>query len=476
MAKIIIEDIKTNKKRNLSSNGKVVLSSHEAVANKNIKQKITKEPATSQEFFIKKEETQKEKEEIISNDSKIEEYFKNKREEKRISRTPQLRNKPRLIKKTILAVFLLCVIAGVVYWGGNIFYKANINITSKHELIDYKDKQFIASKDQNNDSVNFEIMITTDKRTKKITLTEAKEVSTKAEGVAILYNEFGATPVKLSVGTFLSDEEGKAYKTNSTITIPGSKTVNGEIIPGQIEVGITSFLPGEAYNGSPSNFYINSLKGTTRYNKIYGKLKDPLVGGAQGLVYEIDSANDTGIDKIAQSSLKDDLVEKVKALVPPGYILYPGASTFSYKTGDNGIFSKTPEAEVEIEGTLAVVLIKEKSLMDNIIKISLKDITKEELKEINIHNLDKLSFSFADNNQTITKDIDTVSFNMTGQIEAIWEPDIEILKSQLLGVHKDQVLPIFRQDKGISSAIIKIFPPWKKYIPNNITKININVD
>lgn len=476
MAKIIIEDIKTNKKRNLSSNGKMVLSSHEAIANKNIKPKTIKEPIPSDEHFAKKEEFQKEKEEILNNNSKIEEYFKNKREEKRISTTPQFKNKPRQIKKTILSVFLLCVIAGIVYWGGNIFYRANINITSKHELIDYKDKQFVASKNQSNDSVNFEIMITTDKRTKKITLTEAKEVSTKAEGTVTLYNEFGTTPVKLSAGTFLSDEEGKAYKTNSTITIPGSKTVNGEIVPGQIEVGITSFLPGEAYNGSPDNFHINSLNGTTRYNKIYGKLKDPLVGGAQGLVYEIDSANNTGIDKIAQSSLKDDLVEKAKALVPPGYILYPGASTFSYKTGGNGIFSKTPEAEFEIDGTLSSFLIKEKSLMDNIIKISLKDITKEELKEINIHNLNRLSFSFSDNNQAVDKDMDTVSFNMTGQIEAIWEPDIEVLKSQLLGVHKDQVLPIFRQDRGISSAIIKIFPPWKKYIPNNITKININVD
>lgn len=475
MPKIIIEDVKINKKRNLSANGRKVLSSHEVSMQRPVKEKVAKEPVVSNNYLIKEEEA-RDREEIENNNSKIEEYFKIKTREKRISRTPQIQKTPRSVKKTFFWIFLMCLIVGIVYWGGNVFEKANINITSKHELINYKDKQFVALKNQNDTAINFEIMITTDTRTKKITLTESKEVSTKSEGSVTLYNDFSTAPVKLSAGTFLSDEEGRAYKTNSTITIPGQKTIAGKTVAGQIEVGITSFLPGEAYNGSPSSFYINSLKDTTRYNKIYGRLKNPLVGGAQGVVYEINNSGNEGLDNIAKSSLKEDLMEKVKAMVPPGYILYPGASTFSYKIGDNESFSKTPDVEIEIEGTLSVILIKEKSLIDNIIKTSLKDITPEELKEINIYNLDKLSFSFADQNQTITKDMDTLSFNMTGEVEAIWEPDIEALKSKLLGVHKDEVLPIFRQDKGISSAIIKIFPPWKKYIPNNITKININID
>jgi len=40
-------------------------------------------------------------------------------------------------------------------------------------------------------------------------------------------------------------------------------------------------------------------------------------------------------------------------------------------------------------------------------------------------------------------------------------------------VHKDNVLAIFRQDPGISSALVKLVPPWQKYIPSDISKINI---
>lgn len=473
MPKITIEDIKVNRRRNLSSNGKKVLPSHEVFPNKNTDRKNIDNFREEQQKFPKIE---KEREEVLSDKPKINESLKWRTEEKRMGRTPRIKNNPKPIRKLFLFLILFFVLLGGGYWGGNLLQKANIYITAKHEIIDYKNKQFVALKDPANNSVTFEIMITSDKRTKNITLKDSKEVSTKAEGSIILFNEFSINPVKLSTGTFLSDNEGKAYKTNSTISIPGYKTVNGKIIPGEIVVGISAFLPGESYNGAPSIFYINSLKGTTKYTKIYGKLKTPLIGGAQGLVYKISENSKADVEGLAQSYLKDDLIEKVKALVPPGYILYPGASSFSYSTNNNNIYSKTPETEIEIEGVLSVVIINEKSLMDNIIKISLKDITEEELSEIKISNLRDLSFSFVENNQLITKGMDSISFYLTGQPEAIWHPDIETIKTKLLGIHKDEVLPIFRQDKGISSAIIKIFPFWQKYIPNNISKINITVD
>ncbi len=95
------------------------------------------------------------------------------------------------------------------------------------------------------------------------------------------------------------------------------------------------------------------------------------------------------------------------------------------------------------------------------------------MKEITISNLDELSFDFVNPSQLITKDMNNFSFSLTGNVNAIWKPDVEILKSKLLGIHKDEVLSVFRQDPGISSAIVKVFPPWKKYIPEDILKINI---
>lgn len=468
MAKIIIEDMKVNKRRSQT------IIKKETISNSNIPDKYFDQKKITKPLYSENYDEVNNKEIVKEKEKKINEYFKNRSSNKqRLQRTPQARTKSKLFHKPVLIIFVLCLIIGGIYWSGNIFQKANISITFKHQVITYDNKQFVASKNPSDNSVNFEIMITSDKKLKNIILTESKDVSIKAKGGVILYNEFKTTPQKLLAGTFLIDNNGKTYKTDSVVTIPGYKIdVNKKIIPGQIVADISSFLPGDSYNGSPTDFYINSFKGTAKYDKIYGKLQSSLVGGATGLMYLLDDVNKSNVDKIAQTSFKEDLLKQVKALVPPGYILYPDATNFSYKIGNN-ILSKTPNVEIEIEGSLSVVLLQEKSLIDNIIKISLPGISSDEFNEIKIPDLSKLSFSFTNKDQLITKDMNSVSFFLSGDIDAIWNPNEETLKMKLLGVNKNAVLPIFQQDKGISSALVKIFPPWYKYIPNDLSKINI---
>lgn len=401
-------------------------------------------------------------------------YFKkNTFNRPRLQNTPQFVKKAKPVNNNILFIFIVTIIIGVIFLGGNIFHKANIVITSKHQNFDYKNKQFSASKNKESKSVEFEVMIMTDQKSKNIILTEPKEVSEKAKGGIILYNEFSTTPQKLAAGTFISDEKGFTYKIDNTITIPGyKKDIYNKIIPGEIKANVTAFLPGEAYNTSPVNFTITSFRGTTKYKKIYGKLDIPLAGGASGLVYVMNDEDIARINNIAETSFKDDLIKKTRALVPPEYILYPNAMNFSYQIKKE-ITSKTPEVEVGINGTLFVLLLKEKSLVDNIINVSLPEVKGDELKEIKILALDKLIFNFVNKDQLITKEANTIPFFLTGNIDAMWYPNIELLKTKLIGINKDKVLSIFRQDPGIAGAIVKVFPPWKKYIPNDLLKIDI---
>jgi hypothetical protein len=345
MVRIILEDIKLNKekKQNISKDKELKFFSE---SSKKINIYDKKTPNTT--------------------DDKIDEYFKSKKSNtQRLKSTPQLKIKSKILHRPVLVFFIFCIVGGGIYWGGEFFQKADITITSKHELINYNNKQFFASKEDSINAVNFEIMIINDSKIKSIILTEPKDLSIKAKGSVTLYNEFSTTPQKLLLGTFLADNDGKTYKTDKIITIPGYKIdTNKKIIPGEVVVDISAFLPGDAYNGSPTDFYVTSFKNTLKYNKIYGKLKVPLSGGVSGLVYTLNNESVSKIDSIVQLTLKNDLFKKVKALVPEGYVLYPNAMTFSYSVDDNK-FSKTSEAEIEIKGTLAVVLLKEDSLINN---------------------------------------------------------------------------------------------------------------
>ena len=111
----------------------------------------------------------------------------------------------------------------------------------------------------------------------------------------------------------------------------------------------------------------------------------------------------------------------------------------------------------------------------NIIKKSIPKISAEEIEEIKILGLENLAFNFTNQDQQISKDTNLISFVLTGDIDAVWYPNLYLLKSKLLGVYKDETLAIFRQDPGISSAIVKIFPPWQKHLPKNIDKINVEL-
>ena len=471
-----MEDMKVNRGPNKPLTKKASSSSHVINLKKEDKNIISSKAI---ENNIKKEEIKKENNKVERiKEEKINEFLKSRDfNQKRIKRTPSFNKKHGPVHKITVVILIICVLIGLFYWGGIIFQKANVTITLKHQNIEYKKQQFIATKEQtsdNTDPINFEIMIVSDKQVKNLILTDTKEVSEKAKGTITLYNEFGMNPQIIAAGSFISDSEGKAYKIDKTVSVPGYKLDNKKNkVIGKVDVSITSFLPGDIYNGSPDKFYVNAFKNTNKYEKIYGEIKTPLEGGASGTVYVLNDSNKETLKKIVENSVKNDLFNKVKAQIPQGYILYPEASSFSY-TIDDSILSKTTQADVEVEGSLSVILLDRESLINKIIKMSLSNVSsEEEKKEITLNYLDDLSFSFVNSSQIIDKDMENISFYLDGTIDAIWNPDLDILKKNLAGQNKNDVSSIFKNDPGISSAVVKIFPPWQKDIPDKSSDINI---
>ena len=386
----------------------------------------------------------------------------------RIPHTPHMK-KGKPFNKFILFIFILALILGVFYLFSTVFYKANITIIPKNKIFELKDESFTSSK---KNDIPFEVMIVDDTLSKEVILTSSEEVNNKARGEITLYNEYAKTPQKITVGSFITDENGKSYKIDSTVTIPGyTVDKRAKMVPGQVVAGITSFLAGEAYNGSPNSFSITSFKNTDKYKKIYGELKTPLTGGIAGLVYVVDDKEKELILKDVSTS-EDRLMKKLNALVPTGYILYPNAVDFSYDLGDS-TFSKIPDAKIDVKGTLKAILLKNDDLASYIIDKLLPDISKEEKAEITSPDLSVLTFSFTNKDQVITKDMDSFDFNLNGNITLDWNPNSDLLKAQLLGKDKKELTNIFKTDPGIGSANVNIIPFWSSKLPNAIEKINI---
>jgi len=390
---------------------------------------------------------------------------------KRIPQTPKLPHKSKPIGRKIAIFVLILIILVSVYLLNTLFYKAKVLIIPKNKVFELNNQKFNAEKFQKN-SVPFEVMIVSDSDSKDVVLTSSLNISNKAVGEITLYNEYSNKSQKITSGEFISDEKGKSYKIDSTIIIP-AYTIddNKKIIPGQINVKITSFIAGDIYNGSPELFNIVSFKGTNKYEKIYGKIKTPLSGGMAGLVYVLDEKEkETVLSNTV--SFKERLFRNLKAQTPEGYIYYPDGVSFSFDFGEN-ITSKTPVSKIEMKGTLTAILFKENDLTDFILKKILPDISLKEKSEILPPDLSNLSFSFFNKEQLVNKEITNFDFILNGNLKIDWSPNIDELKSLLLGKNKSEVPSIFKQDPGISSATTRIFPFWFSKLPNDLKNINI---
>lgn len=369
-------------------------------------------------------------------------------------------------------ILLLILILFGIYKFLNIFYKADIIINSKHQIFELNSKKLLASKSLDS-KVPFEIAIVSDNSFKKVFLSYSENVSLKAKGELTFYNEFSSSPQKLNYNTYISDDRGRTYVIDKTITIPGYKKVDGKIIPGKVDAPVTAFLTGDSYNGNPETFNIISFKNTSKYSKIYAKTKTPLSGGAEGLVYKLNQENIDSIVKDHIPLFKESLFKKIE--VPPGYILYKDAVIFSY-TIDEGLMSPIKEAEAKVSGTMTAVLIKEKDLFNYLLEDLIPKISKEERARISTKDVSLLKFNFIDKEQLVNKNTISVDFSLDGKIDFVWEPDLIVLINNLANLHKDSVSQAFEKDTGIDSASVEIFPPWKKYIPNNRSKINIVIN
>ena len=392
---------------------------------------------------------------------------------KRLYTNPQLPRKKIKSSKIIFLIIVLCVFFGLVFWSSFLFEQVDISITQKHQIYNLEQEEFIASK--NDDSlVPFEVMILSGEKSEKVNLTQSSSVSLKSKGEITLYNEYNKENEKLVADTYLSDENGIVYLTDKTVSIPGYKEKDGIIIPGQVNVLVNSFLPGESYNGNPSDFTINAYKNTPKFKKIYGKAYTSFSGGASGVMYSMDEKDKENISDLVDSSLKESLRNKVNSLIPEDYVFYSDA--YNFLSEINGeVLSKTPEADISISGILSVVLLKEDDLKTAIIKRKIPKISNEEMDKIEIKGINNLVFNFTNNDQLVTKDLESISFSLEGELDFIWRPDISTLKNNLKGVSKENILEIFKQDIGIEDAKLKIFPPWKKTLPLDTEKIRIKI-
>jgi len=345
-------------------------------------------------------------------------------------------------------LFWFCVVIVIIFFGGIIlvnFSSAIIKITPHQEFTDI-DKQL---------SLNFE---TTQLEREESQTGQATGVAIggqKARGQIVIYNTYSSKSQKLLIETRLETPDGKIYKTEKPVVVPGN---------GSVEVTVYADKSGPEYNIGLTDFNIVGFKGTPKYEKIYGRSKTEIKGGTKEnslIVSEKDIAN-------ARNSLKQKienyLKEKITQQKPAEYLLYKNALKIDFSDD-----SANPKA-----GDLANnFTFKEKGAATGFLlnKSDLSKALTENKENVSIVNLEELNFNFLSENATNTE----ITFSLKGKAHLVWDVDTDSLVNSLLDIKDKNYQAVFQKYPEIERVEIVFKPVWWNWMPHDKSRLHFEI-
>lgn len=389
--------------------------------------------------------------------------------EKKEERIPEKVKRNKTPKYRIYLVALVSIIF-LLFALSFLFSGAKITVIPKVKEIPLNGN-LSAAKDLNISDLSFDLVVISGEENKIIQGGEEKDVNLKAEGVVLIYNSYSSSSQTLDIDTRLEGSNGKIYKTNKKITVPGM-VKDGK--PGSIEVGIYGAEGGEEYNSVPLDFKIFGFKGTPKYSKFYARSKEEITGGFKGKSPVVSSLDKVTAVSELKATLETKLLKKVIDQIPSGFILFKNA-IFLNINDKNISFTpgKNSTVLVNTKGTLYGFLFDEKKLTK---KIAEDIIEKYDGSEVYIPNIRDLTFSLSDKENISFADVKNISFNLVGTPKIIWKVDEIKFITDILNKKKKDFNQILLQYPNIESAELVIRPFWKTSFPEASKNIEIIVN
>ncbi len=361
------------------------------------------------------------------------------------------------------------------FLGFHVFAKAQITLELRKNLVQFEETVQAGTKVAT-PQIGNPLLIPAELMVKKANLTETfpasgrENVSVKARGKLTVYNAYSSAPQPIVQNTRFVSPEGKVFRLDTKITIPGAKIENGKIVPSSIEVNVTADMAGESYNiPASSGWKIPGFEGTPKYTGFYGEAKTQMKGGFVGERAHATEADTAAAKEKIHSDLEAALRGQMVLLET--FKLIDGASRFRVIL-DEIIPDPQDEKKMQIfsEAELTYLVFDEEMLKDAVVKKA-----REKAKEKLEGELRVRSFEFSYKNIQPNFGEGILTSGMTGTIE--FEPalDPEKLKEELKG-KSDNEFRVYTLSLGsfVLRGNLKFFPhPWVGRIPKDVGKIKV---
>lgn len=392
----------------------------------------------------------------------------------KIKSAPSFNRKPLNPKYVLWSIAGLCILA--LFFGISIiFSSATVTITPRTENITFDNESYVAKLNSAGDTdIAFEVLSVKQEAGEIVSATEEKEVTQKATGKIVIYNNYSTAPQRLINNTRFEAANGKVYRINSSVVVPGISNVGGKPIPGSIEAIVFADQPGEDYNMKVADlsgdFKIPGFKGDVRYNSFYARLKEDITGGFIGKQRIISEELRKGALEIIKIKLKEQLLKELYAVKPENYLIF--------KDGYSVVYTNLPDTAIDTDKAKINIEASLNGIVFNNIKLT------KYLASKKIDNYDGLAAELipADDLVTVITGSDstglwknnTLQLKLTGNAVVRWVYDKESIKKDLAGKKEADLAGLVTKYKNTIKSIQVVFRPiWTRYFPDDLNKIKI---
>lgn len=298
----------------------------------------------------------------------------------------------------------------------------------------------------------------------------------KAQGTITVYNEYSTDPQVLLATTRFVSIEGKLFRTQNKVTIPGGTYVGGKLVPGEIDILVVADESGPEYNIEASTFSIPGFVGTSRYTKFYGRSSVPMTGGfietrPKITNEDLDKA-ETAVSKRAKREVEDLLVSVLKTEKQGegyGYIEKAIETEIIDTMSLARVGEETENFSFQVDAKAKTLIFQQEDLEE-----IARDFVLSQIPEGKQIYGESLKVNFWPDTTSLDSGKITLSVNVSVKVYA--DMDLSALKTDLVRKSLLETKIFLENQPGIARTSIEFWPFWVSKVPEDLNKIKLQME
>lgn len=373
-------------------------------------------------------------------------------------------------KKLVTGLVVLIVLGFIGVFALNKMGKAEVSIKFKEIPWQYEGTVTIsaASKAVDAESLIIPGEIFTDSKNSSPSYPASGKASVedKAIGKLTIYNAFSSVPQGLVATTRFMTPDGKIYRLDKAVTIPGAEIKDNKIVPSSIEVAVTADKAGPSYNsGAIPKLTIPGFKGTPKFDGFYGAL----ASASGGFIGQRAVPTDKDITA-AKAKVAEDLKNLAKSdflsnrpvdfkIIEGSSVIEVGSVSVNKRTDDKGNFSVFGEVKFSAIG------FRESDLSEALIVFANRDHSGAKFKKVDI--------TYSNPKLDLKSGKLVVSVTVNGVLTSDFKA--KEFKTSILGKKIEEIRTLTTALPWYESGRVKIWPIWLKTAPEKDSRVEVTV-